>query len=143
VRLYRPRTRRQEIMRRANVAAMRRLCQIAAWLLLLAIVVLSVVPPDVRPTTPAPHDLEHAGIFALTGLAFGFGYERRHLLQAIALVGFSGAIELLQLAIPGRHSRLSDFVVDALSISIGVGVAAALGEYKKYSRAVLSLINNS
>jgi len=105
---------------------MRKLCRIAGWALLAVIVVLSVVPPQYRPETPAPHEVEHLGIFLLAGLAFGFGYERRHLLQTFGLVVFAAAIELIQLAIPGRHSRISDFVVDALSVSVGVGLAVVI-----------------
>lgn len=105
---------------------MRTLFRIAAWLLLLTIVVLSVVPPGDRPVTPAPHDMEHASIFMLTGLSFGLGYITRRLVQTIALVLFSALIEVIQLAIPGRHARLSDFVVDAISVCIGVGLAVLL-----------------
>jgi VanZ family protein len=111
---------------------MRRLFQIAGWFLLAAIVVLSVVPPEVRPVTPAPHDIEHLAIFLATGLAFGLGYQTRHLVQAIGLVMFSGAIELLQLGIPGRHARFTDFIVDALSICIGVGFAIIAGRGQDY-----------
>jgi VanZ family protein len=93
----------------------------AAWLLLLAIVVLSVVPPEDRPVTPAPHDLEHLGIFLLTGFAFGIGYSA-YLLELCGLIVFSAAIELVQLTIPGRHARLGDFVVDSMSVCIGVGI---------------------
>ena len=111
---------------------MRRLFQIAAWFLLVTIVVLSVVPPEDRPVTPAPHDLEHVAIFVAMGLAFGLGYSR-HLVQILALMAFSGAIELIQLGIPGRHARVSDFVVDALSVSVGVGLAFMLAEYKAFA----------
>src|ERR1700733_8102459 len=82
---------------RVRIASMRRLFQIAAWVLLMVIVVLSVVPPTNRPITPAPHNIEHLGIFLFTGLAFGLGYETRHLAQAFGLVIFSAAIELIQL----------------------------------------------
>jgi len=99
---------------------------VAAWLLLLAIVVLSVVPPDFRPVTPAPHNVEHLAIFFLTGLAFGLGYESRPFLQAIGLVAFSAAIELLQLSVPGRHARLSDFFVNAVSVALGIGLATLM-----------------
>lgn len=105
---------------------MRKLFRVSGWLLLVAIVILSVVPPEVRPITPAPHDLEHLAIFILTGLAFGAGYANQHLLQALGLTVFAGVIELVQLTIPGRHSRLSDFVVDALSAVIGVGLGAII-----------------
>jgi VanZ family protein len=96
---------------------------VAAWLLLLAIVVLSVVPADFRPVTPAPHNVEHLVIFFLAGLAFGLGYDTRPFLQTIGLVAFSAAIELLQLSIPGRHARLSDFFVNAVSVALGIGLA--------------------
>ena len=111
---------------------MRRLFQIVAWLLLLAIIGLSVSPPQYRPVTPAPHDVEHSGIFVLTGLTFGLGYERWRLGQALALVAFSAAIELVQIAIPGRHSRFSDFLVDALSVCAGVGLAVLVDFKLKY-----------
>jgi VanZ family protein len=112
----------------------KRLFQTAAWLLLLAIIVLSVVPPEDRPVTPAPRDIEHLGIFLLTGLAFGLGYERRHFVQALCLIIFSAAIELVQLLIPGRHAKLGDFVVDALSTVIGVGLAALIPKARNHFR---------
>jgi VanZ family protein len=92
--------------------------------MLLAITVVSVVPPGYRPVTPAPHNVEHLSPFLAAGLAFGLGYERHHLLQSFALVAFSAAIELIQLTIPGRHARLSDFLVDAVSACLGVGLGA-------------------
>src|SRR5215471_11113199 len=104
--LFRERPAAAEIL-----GVMRRLFRVAAWFLLLAIVVLSVVPPDYRPVTPAPHGVEHLVIFFLTGLAFGLGYASRPFLQIIALAAFSAGIELVQIYIPGRHARLSDFLV--------------------------------
>ena len=115
----------------------RALFKVAAWTLLVAIVVLSVVPPGARPVTPAPHALEHLGIYLPTGLAFGLGYERRRLLQILALVAFAGALELVQLGIPGRHSRLSDFLVNALSATIGVGLAVLIEAGLRRYRSML------
>ena len=96
------------------------IARIAAWGLAVAIVVLSVVPPGLRPETGLPHALEHSSIFWATGLAFGLGYDRRHGLLAILLVLFSGAVEAAQLFVPGRHARLSDFIIDAASIAVGL-----------------------
>ena len=92
--------------------------QISAWFLATAIVVLSLVPPDFRPVTGVPHALEHFAIFAVTGLAFGLAYGPRYLIP-IGLVIFAGAIEVAQLFVPGRHARLSDFIVDAFAACIG------------------------
>jgi VanZ family protein len=93
---------------------------ITAWGLATAIVVLSVVPPVLRPETGLPHAVEHFAIYSATGLAFGVSYDRRHGLLAILLVVFAGAVEIAQLFVPGRHARVSDFTVDALATSFGV-----------------------
>jgi VanZ family protein len=85
-----------------------------------AIVVLSVVPPSLRPETDLPHGIEHFVIYLATGLAFALSYELKPGLLATRLVFFSGAVEIAQLFVPGRHARLSDFIVDASAITVGV-----------------------
>ena len=95
----------------------------AAWLLTATIVALSLVPPVYRPTTAAPHDIEHLAIFVATGLAFGLGYRTRHLYQAMGLIIFAGAIEVAQIWDPGRHARIGDFIVDATSACVGTMIA--------------------
>jgi len=100
--------------------------RIVAWALATAIVILSLVPPALRPETSAPHSLEHTIIFAATGFAFGLGYTRRHDLLAILLVLFSICIELAQLFVPGRHARVSDLIFDAVAACIGLATASLL-----------------
>jgi len=79
----------------------------------MAIIVLSLVPPGIRPTTFMSHKIEHASIFLLNGVAFGIAYCGYSWLSSIMAVIFCAGIELAQLAIPGRHARVSDFFVDA------------------------------
>jgi len=95
------------------------LIRVFAWSLAVAIVVLSLVPPTLRPETALPHSVEHFGIFCATGLAFGLAYYARYLLLLPLLVIFAGGVETLQLIAPGRHARVSDFVVDALAACVG------------------------
>jgi VanZ family protein len=102
--------------------------RITAWLLAAAVIVLSIVPPVLRPVTDLPHIFEHFAIYFATGLAFGSGYERRLALLPIAFVAFAGAIELAQLLVPGRHARLSDFIVNSLGLCVGVISAATFRE---------------
>ena len=109
---------------------MRRIFQAAAWLLALAIVVLSLSPPSMRPTTGGGHDFEHVLIFLLTGLAFGFGYPGRGYVLVIALLAFAAAIEIAQNWVPGRHARASDFLIDAGASCVGVGLAYALSKVR-------------
>ena len=106
----------------------RRVLQLFAWACIAAIAVLSLVAPAWRPVTALPHGLEHAAIFALAGLAGGLGYPARPALTAGAFVIFAGAIELAQIPLPGRHARLSDFVIDALAACAGVGAAFVIGK---------------
>jgi hypothetical protein len=100
---------------------MRRIFQAVAWLLAGAIVVLSLSPPSVRPTTGAAHGLEHFLIFLATWLAFGFGYARRARLLTIALRDFAAQSNLPKRGFPApMHARTSDFLVDAASSRLGV-----------------------
>jgi hypothetical protein len=59
-----------------------------------AIVILSLVPPSLKPETGAPLSVEHFTVYAAIGFAFGLGYKRRHNLPAILLVIFSSSIEI-------------------------------------------------
>jgi VanZ family protein len=101
--------------------------RIAAWFLATMIVALSVVSPDLRPETGVPHDLEHFLIYAATGLAFGMGYERKRIPVALLLLIFTAAVEIAQLFVPGRHARVSDFIVDAVAMCAGLVVASLTG----------------
>jgi VanZ family protein len=79
--------------------------------------------------SPAFHlgqDGEHALAFVLIGLAFGLAYRQHRLLTSVISVVMIGALELLQLWVPGRHARLEDFIVDALAACVGFAVAAAM-----------------
>jgi len=98
-----------------------------------AIVALSVVPPSLRPETGLPHGIEHFVIYLATGLAFALGCELKPGLLATLLVFFSGAVEIAQLFVPGRHARLSDFIVDGLAITVGVMVVSLVArDWRSY-----------
>jgi VanZ family protein len=96
--------------------------QACAWILLMAVAVLSLLPAEYRPATVLPHSVEHFSLFLVTGLAFGVGYPERRLFQFAILLFFTAGIELVQLVVPGRHARLSDFMIDALGMTIGLSI---------------------
>jgi VanZ family protein len=112
-----------------------KLARIVAWTLTMAIIILSVVPPAWRPVTGAPHRLEHFIPYLATGLAFGLGYDRKHNLLALLLVLFCGSIEVVQLFVPGRHARLSDFIVDALATCLGLLMASPVNQIRDGSKS--------
>ena len=94
--------------------------------LLLAILVLSLVPAEFRPETGLPHNIEHGGIFALLGTAMVLGYRPRFWAWVTLGPLFAAVIEILQLGVPGRHARLSDFLVDAGAVLLGSACAVFL-----------------
>jgi len=100
--------------------------RVIAWSCIAGIVILSLVSPSLRPVTILPHNLEHLAIFAITGLALGLGYPSRLAHHIALLVIFAGVIELAQFVTPGRHPRLVDFVVDAVSACAGAALAALI-----------------
>jgi VanZ family protein len=98
------------------------IARLTAWTALAAIVLLTFVPPALRPVSAVPHVLEHFAVFLLVGGAFASGYPRRQLAIAVAAVPMTAVLELLQLFAPGRHARLSDFIINALGACAGVAV---------------------
>jgi VanZ family protein len=46
----------------------------------------------------------------------------------------TGALELAQLWVPGRHARLEDFIVDALTACAGFVAAAMLDRFARRAR---------
>ena len=103
------------------------LLRVIAWGLAAAVTFATLGPARLRPhANEIGQNGEHALAFVLVGLAFGLAYRRNRLLTALVAVAMTGVIEVLQFWAPGRHARLSDFVVDALAICAGLVVAAAL-----------------
>jgi VanZ family protein len=81
-----------------------------------------------RPITPAPHNVEHAAVFLVDGLAFAFAYRGRALLLSMAALSFCGGLEVAQLFIPGRHARISDFAVDVIAALMGIAAGNLIAQ---------------
>jgi VanZ family protein len=107
--------------------AMTIILRLFAWGFAAAIAFATLGPAEQRPHSTLGQNGEHALAFVLLGLAFGLAHTRNRLHTAAFVIAFTGVIELLQFLAPGRHARLEDFVVDALSASLGLAAAAALG----------------
>jgi VanZ family protein len=110
--------------------------RIIAWLLAAAVSFATLGPPSYRPHSSLGQDGEHALAFILIGVAFGLAYTEHRLRVAVIAVIMIGALELLQLWMPGRHARLEDFIVDALTACVGLAIAAGLDWAMQRLRAV-------
>jgi len=100
--------------------------RIIAWLLAAAVTFATLGPVRMRPHSDLGQNGEHALAFVLLGLAFGLAYTENRSRTAVIAVILIGALELLQLAVPSRHARLEDFIVDALTACVGFVVAAGV-----------------
>jgi VanZ family protein len=110
--------------------------RLAAWLLSAAVVFATLGPPRYRPHSNFGQNGEHALAFVLIGITFGLAYPRQRLLTAMVSVAMIGALEILQLWVPGRHARLEDFVVDAAAACLGFAMIAGLDLLTARSRNV-------
>jgi VanZ family protein len=97
-----------------------KILKIAARLVVLGLILVSVVPAAERPVTGLQHDLEHFLAFGFAGLIVALAYPQRLLLMASAAVAYTLALEIIQIPLATRHARIEDFAVDA------VGACAAI-----------------
>ncbi len=109
--------------------------RLIAWGLAAAIAYATLGPAAQRPHSSLGQNAEHALAFALLGLAFGLAYARAPGRTAVLVIAQIGLVEVLQLLAPGRHARLSDFVVGALAACAGLAAARAanwmLGRFQR------------
>lgn len=108
--------------------------RLMAWGLAAAVSFVTLGPPGYRPHFHLGQNGEHALAFVTVGLAFGLAYRADRMLIAALAVAMSGAIEIMQFWAPGRHARLSDFIVDALAACAGLAAAAAIDQVVSRTR---------
>jgi hypothetical protein len=97
-----------------------------AWLLLAAILFVTVSPVQFRPVTHEPPDLERFAAFAVVGFVFVLGYPRHWILVTCLVIGSAFAFEAAQLLSPTRHPRLHIAVIKAIGGVAGIAVGAAI-----------------
>jgi hypothetical protein len=107
------------------------LARTGAWLIFAAIATLTLAPPSLRVSTGEPHALEHLAAFTFCGAAFALAYPEHR--RAIWLWSFLvlGLLELLQLVAPGRHARVSDYVMNVLGAGLGIFCVAVAGRIRR------------
>jgi VanZ family protein len=103
-----------------------------AWLLVLAIAVLTLAPIALRPVTGAPVSLERFVAFAAIGAAFCLGYPKHRLYIVVLLVGIIGFLEIAQNIVSGRHGRLPDGLVKTSGALLGVAFASFIARYSGF-----------
>ncbi|WP_291870063.1 VanZ family protein [Bradyrhizobium sp.] len=101
--------------------------RIAAWLSILTVVLVTVVPIGWRPSSGLAPNIERFGVMAAVGALFAAAYPRRFWLIVLTLSLTSAMVEPLQYIAAGRHPGLRDVEFKSLGAALGatVGYAAA------------------
>jgi hypothetical protein len=99
-----------------------KLTRMGAWLAVVTIVVLSVVPGYMRPNLLGNDYAEHFTAYLIAGGLFAVGYQLSLLTSGALLAASAGLLELAQLRIPGRFASVGDIAASATGAWIGLVV---------------------
>ncbi|KAB2669493.1 VanZ family protein [Ochrobactrum sp. LMG 5442] len=115
---------------------MKRIVRIGAWVILLAILAVTISPINFRPVTGEPADLERFGAFFLVGALFALAYPRRWMGVLLLTVGCAALFELMQRLAPGRHGEFIDFVFKAAGAVFGIAVGYGLSLIRPFRQNI-------
>ena len=103
-----------------------RILRIVAWLLLVGIIAVTLVPADLRPTTPLPLKFERALAFVILAFVFIAAYPRRWpLVLALICVG-AVVVEVAQYLVPTRDPSVVDAIVKVIGAVAGAAAARVM-----------------
>ena len=91
----------------------RRWLMIAAWLSIAAVIVVTVLPIGLRPTTPWQPNTERFFVMATVGWMFVLAYPARFWTIVLFLISAAVVIEPLQFFAAGRHPSSGDAIIKA------------------------------
>jgi VanZ family protein len=91
-------------------------------LAMLTIIVLSVVPGNMRPHVLGNDHFEHFAAYFITGSLWATRYLRpmQLLSSGVLLAMCAGSLEFVQLWIPGRTASAGDFAIGTIGAWIGL-----------------------
>jgi hypothetical protein len=101
------------------------------WLLICAVVFVTLGPIRVRPITGEPASLERLVAFAAIGAVFWAAYPKQRLFVLLFVLATVAGLELAQIYVPGRHGRVGDALVKATGALVGAGLAALAGRVNR------------
>jgi VanZ family protein len=103
-----------------------KLTRMGAWLAVVTIIVLSVVPSNMRPAILGNDYAEHFTAYFIAGGLFAIGYQLSTLSSGALLAISAGSLEFVQLWIPGRIASAGDFAAGAIGAWIGLLVIVVI-----------------
>ncbi|MFA7414049.1 MAG: VanZ family protein [Rhizobium sp.] len=105
-----------------------------AWLLLAAILFVTVSPIGLRPHTIITVSIDRAGAYAVTALLFALAYPHRWKRVALLLVGSAFLFEVMQVLSPTRHAHFEDAAVKSLGVCAGLAIGYGLSRLSFFAK---------
>jgi hypothetical protein len=110
---------------------MQKSARLLGWLLLAALVFVTLCPIGLRPTSGEPAWLERLAAYAVFAFVFSVGYPRQRLLVLAFTVAAAGSLEAAQELNWSRHGRFTDFYVKAAGCGFGWLIAYAVANLSR------------
>lgn len=105
-----------------------------AWLLLAAILFVTVSPIGLRPHTIITVNIDRAGAYAVTALLFALAYPHRWKRVALLLIGSAFLFEVMQVLSPTRHAHFEDAAVKSLGVCAGLAIGYGLSRLSVFAK---------
>jgi len=125
-------------MENLSVDSIRLMIRSAAWLSILIVLLVTLVPIGLRPSTGLSPNIERFGVMVVVGALFAAAYPRRFWLIVLTLSLASALVEPLQFIAAGRHPSLRDVAFKSLGATFGAAfgyaVASVTGLVKNATR---------
>jgi len=108
------------------VDSIRLVIRSAAWLSILIVLLVTLVPIGLRPTTGLSPNIERFGVMLAVGALFATAYPRRIWLIVLTLSLAAAIVEPLQFLAAGRHPSFRDAAFKSLGATIGAAAGYAV-----------------
>ena len=123
-------------MTRSSAVRSRVLLRGAAWLSVVVIAYLSLIPHSMEVRTPLPPGIEHAVAYAGSAALLTLAYPTRTAWMIAAwLFAYSGVLELLQSLSPGRHPGLAGALWSGAGAALGAFLVQAVRELRPAAKS--------
>jgi len=124
-------------MKDVKLDSIRLLVRRAAWLSILLVLLVTLVPIGWRPATGLSPNIERFCVMAAVGALFAAAYPRRFWLVVLTLSLTAAMVEPLQSLAAGRHPSFRDVEYKSLGATLGavLGYAAAFAAGALNSRS--------
>jgi VanZ family protein len=97
----------------------------AAWICVVLLAALSLVPGHAQIRTGAPGIVEHIVAYCATAAVFTLGYPATSRTRIVlALVCYAGVLEVAQAVVPDRSATVWDFGGSSLGVVFGCLIGA-------------------